>query len=88
MACNISHSETKPLSGGRAEIAAQPTSMKQAGRRHAVEQAAEPLHAALAGRRQHRAGGEEQQALEQRVVERMQQRGSHRQRRRAGEPSP
>ncbi len=29
MACSISHSETKPLSGGSAEIAAQPTSMKK-----------------------------------------------------------
>ena len=44
------------------------------GARHAVDQPAEPLHVALAGGAEHRAGAEEQQALEQRVVEDVQQR--------------
>ena len=39
------------------------------GMRHAVDQAAELLDVALAGRVEHRAGAEEQQALEHRVIE-------------------
>ncbi len=74
MAWKVSHSETKPLSGGSAEIAAQPIRNTKRGLRHAVDQAAELFHVALAGRAQHRAGAEEQQALEQRVVEHVQQR--------------
>ena len=49
IAWNSSHSETKPLSGGSAEIAAQPT-RKAGGDRHAMDQAAQLLHVALAGR--------------------------------------
>ncbi len=82
IAWKVSHSETKPLSGGSAEIATQPTRNAKAGVRHAVDQAAQLLHVALAGRRQHRAGAEEQQALEQRVVEDVEQRRGQRQRRR------
>ena len=81
MAWKVSHSETKPFSGGSAEIAAQPTRKQNAVLRHAVDQAAEMLHVALAGRGQHRAGAEEQQALEHRVVEDVEQRRGQRQRR-------
>ena len=66
IAWNVSHSETKPLSGGSAEIATQPTRKAKRGVRHAVDQAAELLHVAFAGRGQHGAGAEEQQALEHR----------------------
>ena len=51
------------------------------GARHAMDQAAEALHVALAGCRQHRAGAEEEQALEQRMVEDMKEGGRQRQRR-------
>ena len=81
MAWKVSHSETKPLSGGSAEIAAQPIRTRNAVLRHAMNEAAEMLHVAFAGRGQHRAGAEEQQALEQRMVEDVQQRGGQRQRR-------
>ena len=84
-ACRIIHSETKPLSGGKAEIAAAPTSMKRPGRRHPVEESAEPVQPPLAGRREHRARAEEQEALEQRVVESVQERSRHRQRSRGVE---
>ena len=50
--------------------------------RHAVDEAAEMLHVALAGRGEHRAGAEEQQALEHRMVEHVQQAGGERERRR------
>ena len=56
------------------------------GLRHAVDQAAEMLHVALAGGGQHRAGAEEQQALEHRVVEHVEQRRGQRQRRAGGQP--
>ena len=51
------------------------------GLRHAVDEAAEPLHVALAGRGQHGAGAEEEQALEERMVEDVEQRRGQRQRR-------
>ena len=54
----------------------------EAGERHAVDQPAQVLHVALAGGRQHGAGAEEQQALEQHVVEDVEQRRGQRQRRR------
>ena len=73
-AWKISHSEAKPLSGGSAEIADAAEQEGERGERHAVDQAAEALHVALAGRGQHRAGAEEQHALEQRVVEDVEQR--------------
>ena len=47
-----------------------------------MDQAAHCLHVALTGGVQHRARAEEQQALEQRVVEDVEQRRGHRQRRR------
>ena len=53
----------------------------EGGLRHAVDEPAEMLHVALAGRVQHRAGAEEQQALEQRMIEDVEQRGGERQRR-------
>ena len=46
-----------------------------------MNEAAKMLHVALAGRRQHGAGAEEQQALEERMIEDMKQRGGQRQRR-------
>ena len=49
--------------------------------RHAADQAAELAQAALFGRMQHRAGGQKQQALEERVVERVDQRGAEGERR-------
>ncbi len=70
-ACSSSHSETKPLSGGSPAIASVPTSAEPRHPGHAVDQAAELAETALLGRVQHRAGGEEQQALEERVIERV-----------------
>ena len=82
MAWNSSHSETKPLNGGRAEMAAAPTRKQSAGDRQAVDQPAQAVHVALAASVQHGAGTHEQQALEQRVVERVQQGRGERERRR------
>ena len=45
--------------------------------RHAMDEAAQPLHVALAGRRQYRAGAEEQQTLEEAVIEDVEQRRRH-----------
>ena len=83
--CRIIHSETKPLSGGRAEIAAAPTSMKSpvAGMRLRSPPSRSSRRSPVAVRTA--PGAEEQQALEQRVVEGVQQRGGHRQRRRGVE---
>ena len=53
----------------------------EGGLRHAVDQAAEMLHVALAGGVEHGAGAEEQQALEQRMIEHVEQRGGQRERR-------
>ena len=50
IAWKVSHSETKPLSGGSAEIADAADQEHEGGLRHAVDQAAELLHVALAGR--------------------------------------
>ena len=50
--------------------------------RHAMDEAAEALHVALAGRGEHRAGAEEQQTLEDRMVEDVQEAGGERERRR------
>ena len=47
---------------------------------HAMDQAAEPAEIALAGRMQHRAGAEEQQALHERVIEAVIERGDQRER--------
>ena len=55
---------------------------REGGQRHAVDEAAEMLHVALAGGGEHGAGAKEQQALEQGVVEHVEQRGGQRQRRR------
>ena len=66
IAWKVSHSETKPLSGGSAEMAMQPVRKAKAVTRHAMDEAAEVLHVALAGGGEHGAGAEEQQALEQR----------------------
>ena len=52
------------------------------GPRHAVDEAAEVLHVALAGRREHSAGAEEQQALEDRMIEHVEQGCGQRERRR------
>ena len=69
------------MSGGSAEIATQPTRNAKRGQRHAVDEAAQLLHVALAGRGEHGAGAEEQQALEQAVIEDVEQRGGQRERR-------
>ena len=53
---------------------------QECGLRHAVDEAAELLDVAFAGGGEHGAGAEEQQALEQRVVEGVQQRGGERER--------
>ena len=82
MAWKVSHSDTKPLSGGSAEIAAQPIEECGSGPRHAMDEAAEVLHVALAGRAEHCACAEEQQALEDRMIEHVKQRGRQRERRR------
>ena len=58
-----------------------PDEESERGQRHAMDEAAEMLHVALAGRGQHGAGAEEQQALEEAVVEDMEQRRGQRQRR-------
>src|SRR5207249_10903448 len=50
---------------------------REGGQRHAMDEAAEMFHIALAGRRQYGAGTEEQQALEDTVIEDMEQRRSH-----------
>ena len=52
----------------------------EGGLRHAVDQAAELFHVAGAGGVEHGAGAEKQQALEQRMIEHMQQRGGERER--------
>ena len=70
------------MSGGSAEIADAADQEGEGGQRHAVDQAAEMLHVALAGRGEHGAGAEEQQALEQRVVEHVEQRRGEGERRR------
>jgi hypothetical protein len=59
IACSVSHSDTKPLSVGIAEMATQPVKNAKAG--HGVDQAAEVLHVALTGGRQHGASAEEQE---------------------------
>ena len=67
---------------------------RDSGPRHAMDEAAEVLHVALAGRGEHGAGAEEQQALEDRMIEHMKQRGGQRERRRQlhaawrGTPAP
>ena len=54
-------------------MAAQAIRNSEARHRHAVDQAAETIHLTLAGRGQHGAGAEEQQALEQGMIEDMEQ---------------
>ena len=54
----------------------------EGGERHAMDQAAQMLHVALAGGVEHGAGAEEQQALEQAMVEDVEQGSGQRQRRR------
>ncbi len=56
--------------------------------RHAVDQAAEPAEIALARRVQNRARAEEQQALHERVIERVIEHGDQRERRERGMPTP
>ena len=64
------------------------------GARHAVDETAQPIEIAPPGGVQHRAGAEEQQRLEPRMIEHMQQRRRHRHRRRLvlgrwrGRPAP
>src|SRR5580693_853182 len=74
IAWKVSHSDTKPLNGGSAEMATHPT-------RNAKDEAAQMLHVALAGAGEHGAGAEEQQALEHRMVEHVEEPGRHGERR-------
>ena len=67
------------MSGGSAEMAAQAIRNRKLVTRHPVNEAAEAIHLALAGRGQHGAGAEKQQAFEQGVVEDMEQRRRQRQ---------
>ena len=82
MAWNISHSETKPLSGGSAEIARQPPRNRKAvsGMRWIRPPSCSMSRSPVAFK--HGAGAEEQQALEQRVIEDVEQRRGERERRR------
>ena len=86
MAWKVSHSETKPFSGGSAEMAMQPIRKVKAVSGMLVDESAEMLHVALAGRAEHRARAEEQEVLEQRVVEDVQQRRGEGERRGPAKP--
>ena len=66
-----SHSEAKPLSGGRAEMAAEPIREEQRRPGHSLDQPAHLFHVARVGGMQHRTGAEEQQALEAGMIERV-----------------
>ena len=77
-AWNSSHSETKPLSGGKAEMASAPTRKKSGGARHAMDETAQPVEVAAAGGVQDGAGAEEEQGLEPRMIEHMQECRRHR----------
>ena len=81
IAWKVSHSETKPLKGGSAEIATEPMRKTKAVIGHAVDETAEMVHVALVGGDQHRARSQEEQALEHGVVEDVEQRRRQRQRR-------
>ena len=61
-AWNSSHSETKPLSGGKAEIGERAHQEEDGGARHAMDETAQPVEIAPAGGVQHGAGAEEEQA--------------------------
>ncbi len=81
IAWKVSHSETKPLSGGSAGDRRAADQEHEARDPHPVDQPAEPVQVARAGGGLHRAGADEQQALEQRMVEHVQQRRGQRERR-------
>jgi hypothetical protein len=79
-ACSSSHSETKPLSGG---MPRRPACRRARATRPraSMDEPAELAQASLVRRVQHGPGGEEQQALEERVIERVIQDGGQRDRR-------
>src|SRR2546423_1305774 len=85
IAWNVSHSETKPLKGGSAEMAMHPGRNGPRRSRHGLDQSAEVLHVAFAGRIEHRSGAHEQQTLEERVIEYVEDRRRERQRRRGAQ---
>ena len=60
--------ETKPLSGGSPQMAAAPTRKSAAVQRHGPREPAQVVEVARAGGVDHRAGAEEEQALEDGVV--------------------
>ena len=68
--CSSSHSETKPFERRQAGARERADQREPGDPRHVADQPAELAQAALAGRMQHRAGAEEEQALEERVAER------------------
>ena len=80
IAWKVSHSDTKPLSGGKRRNRDAADEKGEGGLRHAADEPAKVLHVALAGCGKHSAGAEEQQALEERMVEDVEQGGRHRQR--------
>ena len=71
----ISHSLTKPFSGGRAAIATAPTIMAPRRPGHALHQPAELLHVLGARPVQDAAGGEEHQPLHEGVIPDVKQAG-------------
>ena len=76
--CNVSHSLTKPLSGGNAEIDKHADQKEGARPRHAAHDAAEPVEIARAGPSLDRAGADEKQCLVNRVIGEMIKRGDQR----------
>ena len=80
--CSVKH----PLAGktahqGNAHHAAYANQPRQSGLRHLLRQAAELVHVARARGVLHRAGSQKQPALEESVIEAMQQAGGNSQRR-------
>ena len=67
------NSLTKPFSGGSPRNRRRADQEGRAGDRHALEQSAQPIEFARAGGVQHRSGAEEQQALEDGMVDDVQQ---------------
>ena len=76
--CKVSHSLTKPLSGGKAEIARTPIRNSTLVHGMRAGDAAEPVEIAAAGARLDRTGAEEQQRLVDRMIGEVIERGDQR----------
>jgi hypothetical protein len=74
IAWKVSYSETKPIERRQREDGSRADQEGEGRERHAVYQATQLFHVALAGRRQHGTRTEEQQALEQAVIKDVEQR--------------